>query len=1125
MPNTEDNGIMPNNDVLNYINVINNSLKNTGKRGRDILTYNDIYPDIKTTAIDRLEQMSNKTQKFKGRELTNFIRNMQEIFKQVVHGLKNDQQIKKELPDIIRLGLIAEISICCTILDDVYNYALVNRSKTFTDALKYIKNQPTDTGSRKKYKKSDEKILDIIMLRNESDSDEYEEDSEDPSSSEEEEDNEEKETPLNGAAQKFVQQIFKVGNHDTEEELIKYYSKLPASLKKESNTKIKEIINYQTNEKPVLFQIMEMPLTLAQRNYILKTYSSLVSSRHPETKLRTWFDSLMTIPFGKYKGINLKSIKPSKVKEFLDNLQLVMDQAVFGHDEAKRQIIQMMGQQIRNPSSKGNMLGLWGPPGNGKCFALDTPILMYDGQIKKVQNVQVGDVVMGDDSKPRNVLSLGRGEDEMYDIETYNGFTYTVNSEHILCLNKSKLDSVHKIKSNHFRSQYFNPKTCCYNYKYFDSYNTAKQHLNTLLRNELDSVVEITVKDYLKLSNTIKRNLMGYRCGIDFSNQIVSIDPYDLGYYLGQIQRSKVNILDNPELKQILNNPHIPDRYKINDRKNRLKLLAGLIDEIGVYDELANNYFIAIKYDSLLDDLMYLCRSLGFSVYYQPTMTSEETIYTITVYGNHLTDIPVMSPSKQAYRSSLYNPLSYRVVVKSRGVGNYYGFTLDGNNRFLLGDFTVTHNTSLIKDGIAKAMDKSFIFISLGGATDASFLEGHSYTYEGSIYGRIVNGLITSKCMDPIIYFDELDKISKTPQGDEITNILIHLTDPVQNSHFRDKYFHGIDIDLSRATMIFSFNDPSNVNPVLLDRITTVETKFLMITQKIHIAKNYLLPEIMKDMGFNNNDIVIDDDTLRYLINSYTYEGGVRKLKSILYNIVRELNLANLIKTPIDSDMIQFPLTVQKSHIKTLLKHKMEIDHDKIHTDDKTGVVNGLWANSLGNGGILEIQTVWIPTQIPLSIKATGHLEKVIKESTDVACSVAWKYITDDIKTKFLADWKNSPMGFHIHCPDGATPKDGPSAGAALSLAIYSLLTNKKIKHDIAMTGEINLEGNVTAIGGLEEKLEGAKRAGVKLVLFPKENKKHLEKIKQRNSTLLDDDFKVIPIKTFDEVLKYSLIE
>ena len=150
--------------------------------------------------------------------------------------------------------------------------------------------------------------------------------------------------------------------------------------------------------------------------------------------------------------------------------------------------------------------------------------------------------------------------------------------------------------------------------------------------------------------------------------------------------------------------------------------------------------------------------------------------------------------------------------------------------------------TSLIKEGIAKAMNKPFIFISLGGATDSSFLEGHSYTYEGSIYGRIVDGLITSKCMDPIIYFDELDKISKTSRGEEISNILVHLTDPVQNSHFRDKYFHGIDIDLSRATMIFSFNDPQNINPILMDRITTVETKYLLLPQKIYIAMNYLLP-------------------------------------------------------------------------------------------------------------------------------------------------------------------------------------------------------------------------------------------------------------------------------------------
>jgi ATP-dependent Lon protease len=378
--------------------------------------------------------------------------------------------------------------------------------------------------------------------------------------------------------------------------------------------------------------------------------------------------------------------------------------------------------------------------------------------------------------------------------------------------------------------------------------------------------------------------------------------------------------------------------------------------------------------------------------------------------------------------------------------------------------------------------------------------------------------------MDPIIYFDELDKISKTHKGDEITNILVHLTDPVQNTHFRDKYFHGIDIDLSRATMIFSFNDPHNVNPILLDRITTVETKYLMISQKVHIASNYLLPEMMKEMGLQKNDVVLDDETIRHIINSYTHEGGVRKLKSLLYSIVRELNLANLIKGSIDKDIVKFPFRVEKRHVKTLLKHRMEIDPDKIHHGDKAGVVNGLWANSLGNGGLLEIETMLVPATSFLSVKATGHLEKVIKESTEVATSLAWNYLPDDVKTKYLADAKEKPLGIHIHCPDGATPKDGPSAGAALTLAIYSLLTNRKIKHDIAMTGEINLEGQVTAIGGLEEKLEGAKRAGVKMVLFPKENIKHLEKIKERNTTLIDDNFKVVPIESFDEVLKYSLI-
>jgi ATP-dependent Lon protease len=378
--------------------------------------------------------------------------------------------------------------------------------------------------------------------------------------------------------------------------------------------------------------------------------------------------------------------------------------------------------------------------------------------------------------------------------------------------------------------------------------------------------------------------------------------------------------------------------------------------------------------------------------------------------------------------------------------------------------------------------------------------------------------------MNPIIYFDELDKISRTPKGDEITNLLVHLTDPAQNSHFRDKYFHGIDIDLSKATIIFSFNNISNVNPILLDRITTIETKYLMKPHKIHIAQNYLLPNIMKETGLNSNDIKISDKNIGKLIEKYTREGGVRKLKSLLYNVVREVNLSNLMKTPVCGTSIIFPMKLQHRHIKEFMKNKLPIQPEKVHSEPKVGFITGMYAGSLGVGGVLPIQILWVPASQPMTLKATGNLRKVIKESTQVATSLAWNSLSKEEQTKYLAMWKDKPVGFHIHCPDGAIPKDGPSAGTALSVALYSMLSNKLIRHDVAITGEITLEGKVTAIGGLEEKLVGAKKAGVKLALIPRENEKHLLKVNERNPTLIDDEFKVIMIDTLNDALKHSLL-
>jgi len=435
-----------------------------------------------------------------------------------------------------------------------------------------------------------------------------------------------------------------------------------------------------------------------------------------------------------------------------------------------------------------------------------------------------------------------------------------------------------------------------------------------------------------------------------------------------------------------------------------------------------------------------------------------------------------------------------------------------------------TGKTNLIKEGIAKAMDKPFIFISLGGAQDSSFLDGHSFTYEGSIYGRIAQSLMDAKCMNPIIYFDELDKVSEGSKGDEIINLLIHLIDPVQNKLYRDKYFYDIDLDLSKVTFIFSFNDPSKINYILRDRISLIETKFLTNDMKLHIAKNYLLKDICKDIGIKETDVSISEDILNDIINNYTNEGGVRKLKEHLYNIIREINKCNLTKTELANQKIKFPITISNNIYNDLFKSKPKYIHLNVHYMDGIGMVNGLWANSLGQGGVLPIESVLIPAKELMSIKATGSLGEVIKESIEVALSVAWNKLDEITKNKWMTKWAKTPECFHIHCPDGSTGKEGPSAGAAMSLAFYSILTNKKVNHLVAMTGEMNLREEVTEIGGLDEKLNAAKRGGASLALVPFNNKIDFENVIKNNSKLIDDSFKVILVKKFDEVIYHALL-
>lgn len=242
-----------------------------------------------------------------------------------------------------------------------------------------------------------------------------------------------------------------------------------------------------------------------------------------------------------------------------------------------------------------------------------------------------------------------------------------------------------------------------------------------------------------------------------------------------------------------------------------------------------------------------------------------------------------------------------------------------------------TGKTSIVKEGISKILNRPFAFIALGGATDSSFLEGHGYTYEGSTWGKIVQILIDSKCMNPVIYFDELDKISDTPKGEEITGILTHLTDTSQNSQFHDKYFTEIDFDLSKCLFIFSYNDESKVNPILRDRMYRIQTKGYNQKQKTVIANDYLLPKIREQVRFENGDIIVPDDVIHYIVeNCCSKEDGVRNLKRCLEIIYTKLNLYRLMKPGsnlFEEDMslkVEFPFTVTKAIVDKLIKNVKE---------------------------------------------------------------------------------------------------------------------------------------------------------------------------------------------------------
>jgi len=404
--------------------------------------------------------------------------------------------------------------------------------------------------------------------------------------------------------------------------------------------------------------------------------------------------------------------------------------------------------------------------------------------------------------------------------------------------------------------------------------------------------------------------------------------------------------------------------------------------------------------------------------------------------------------------------------------------------------------TSLAK-GLANCLkdengiSRPFALIAIGGDSNSSSLIGHSYTYVGSTWGQILQILMDKKCMNPVILIDEVDKISKTEHGKEIIGILTHLLDPTQNDTFQDKYFSGVDLDLSKVLFILSYNDVHEIDRIMLDRITRIKFDNLSLEDKLIVCNKHLLPEIYKNMGLQNM-IHIPDDVLKFIIEEYTLEAGVRKLKEILTEIIGEINL-DFLKSQDETILLPISITIQDLKTK-YLKDKREQIIRKVFTNSKIGFVNGMYATTLGNGGTLPIHAQFFPSNSFLELKLTGLQQEVMKESMHVALTVAWNLTEQIIQTTLREKYDDKyKCGINIHPGDGSVQKDGPSAGCAITCAIYSLLNNIPIKSEFGITGEIQMSGEVTAIGGLSYKILGSIKSGVKHFIYPKENKKDFD--------------------------------
>lgn len=410
--------------------------------------------------------------------------------------------------------------------------------------------------------------------------------------------------------------------------------------------------------------------------------------------------------------------------------------------------------------------------------------------------------------------------------------------------------------------------------------------------------------------------------------------------------------------------------------------------------------------------------------------------------------------------------------------------------------------TSLAQS-IARATNRNYVRMALGGVRDESEIRGHRRTYIGAMPGKIIQGMKKAKSSNPLFLLDEIDKLSSDWRGDP-SSALLEVLDPEQNSNFNDHYLEA-DYDLSDVMFICTANSLNMPRP-LLDRMEIIRVSGYTEEEKIQIVKDHLLKKQIKNAGLKDKEFKLSDDAIRDLVRYYTREAGVRNLEREIANLCRKA-----IKEILSKKKETISITARNLNKYAGVRR---FSYGEVEANNRVGVVNGLAYTEVG-GDLLSIEAVTMPGKDG-KVSTTGNLKDVMRESITVA-EMLIKSRSNQLGILYS---KLKNMNIHVHVPEGATPKDGPSAGAAMVTAIVSALTGIEVRRDIAMTGEVNLRGYVTEIGGLKEKLLAALRGGIKKVLIPKDNEKDLEEIPANVKKGLE----IVPVGTIEEVLSHALI-